>query len=158
MLALCEDSRLLQPIPVTEGPRPAWLDRAAAIVVAAVGIAVVVLLARVDPDPRGHGTHELLGLPPCGWPERYGMPCPTCGVTTAACHLVHFSPWRAVVTQPFGAALAALGLLVLATALADLARGRSFLARAYTLPLSRWLLGGTALLLLSWWYKTRVGV
>ena len=31
-----------------------------------------------------------------------GVPCPTCGVTTAACHLLHLQPWQALKTQPFG--------------------------------------------------------
>jgi hypothetical protein len=143
-------------VPVDEGPAPAWVDRAVALLVAAAGIAAVVALARITPDPRGYGTHEQLGLAECGWPQRYGMPCPTCGVTTAACWLVHLSPWRALATQPFGAALALAGLAAVTAALLDLARGRSFLVRAYTFRLGRWLLGGLALLLGAWWYKARV--
>ncbi len=140
-------------VPVTEGPVPAWLDRAVALAVLGAGVAVIWLLASVEPDARGHGTHERLGMAECGWPQRYGMPCPTCGVTTAACYLVHWSPWRALVTQPFGAALAATGLFVMATALADLLRGDSFMTRAYSLRLGRWVIGGVLLLLAAWGYK-----
>jgi len=147
---------VVAPIPVGEGPAPAWLDRAVACAVVAAAIGIVLALAGVEPDPRGLGTHEQLGMRPCGWPERFGMPCPTCGVTTAACHLVHLSPWQALRVQPFGAVLAALGLWVMVLAAHDLVRGRSFLARAYAVNPARWILGGLALLLLSWWYKARV--
>lgn len=143
-------------VPAREGPLPWWLDRALALAVVLAGGAVVWALANVDPDSRGYGTHEQLGMRPCGWPEHYGMPCPTCGVTTAACHLVHLHPWSALVTQPFGAALAVVGLVVLCTALSDLCRGRSFAARAYGLELARWVVGGVALLLLAWFYKARL--
>ena len=70
----------------------------------------VFALSLVPPDPRGFGTHELLGMEPCGWADSGGIPCPTCGVTTAACHLVHLSPIKAVATHPFGAALAGFGI------------------------------------------------
>lgn len=136
---------------------PLWLDRTLALALVTAGVAVVAALWLVVPDPRGFGTHEQLGMRPCGWPARYGMPCPTCGVTTAASHLVHLRPWQALATQPFGAVLAGLLLWVLAVTVLDLARGRSFAARAYEVKASRWLVFGTALLLASWWYKVRCG-
>lgn len=136
----------------------AWLDRAVALTVLGAGVAVIWALAGVEPDARGYGTHEQLGMAECGWPQRYGMPCPTCGVTTAACYLVHWLPWRALVTQPFGAALTATGLFVMANALADLLRGYSFMTRAYSLRLGHWVIGGALLLLAAWGYKVIVGV
>lgn len=145
-------------VPARGGPVPLWVDRTLALSVVLLCTSVVVALLAVQPDARGYGTHEQLGMRPCGWPELYGMPCPTCGVTTAACYLVHLRPWQAVVTQPFGAALAAVGLAVAGTALLDVLRGRSFVARVYELRLARWCLGGAALLLLSWWYRVGVGV
>jgi len=51
--------------------------------------ALLVLCAAVQPDPRGFGTHQRFGLPEClvckvtGWKQ-----CPSCGLTTACCHLV----------------------------------------------------------------------
>lgn len=144
-------------VPAGEGPLPRWLDRGLALAVVLAGIAVVGALLAVQPDARGYGTHERLGMRPCGWPEHYGMPCPTCGVTTAACYLVHLQPWQAVVTQPFGAALAAAGLVLVGLATLDLLRGRAFAVRAYGFHLARWVVGGVALLLLSWWYKATLG-
>jgi hypothetical protein len=145
-------------VPVREGPAPVWFDRAVAGAFVLAAAVVVVLLARVDPDARGYGTHEQLGMAPCGWPIHYRVPCPTCGVTTAACYLVHLQPWPAVRTQPFGAWLALVGLWIAAIAAFDLLRGRAFLARVYELRLAPWLLGFTALFFASWAYRHLVGI
>src|SRR5690606_14592168 len=61
--------------------RIAWLA------IATAGAAVLVLARMLEPDARGHGTHEQLGLPPCGFLELTGVPCPGCGLTTAFAHL-----------------------------------------------------------------------
>jgi len=140
-------------IPVRDGPRPPWLDRAVAAMVVAIAVPCTMLLARATPDPRGYDTHVQLGLAPCSWPRVYGIPCPTCGATTAACHVVHGHLLAAVVAHPFGAMVAAGGLLLAAAALWCLLRSRSFLDLLRQLPLGRLALGGVALLLLSWLYK-----
>ena len=41
------------------------------------------LAAMVDPDPRGFGTHQQFGFPPCSFVLLFGIPCPSCGSTTA---------------------------------------------------------------------------
>ncbi|MBL9076883.1 MAG: DUF2752 domain-containing protein [Planctomycetes bacterium] len=140
-------------IPLAEGPVSAVVDRVAAAIAAASVGTVVVLLAGVRPDARGHGTHEQLGLEACGWPSAYGIPCPTCGVTTAACHLVHGHVVSAFVVQPFGAVLMLLALAVGAHAAWCLLRGRSFADLLVRLPVWRWLGGLFVLLLLSWGYR-----
>ena len=143
-------------IPLAHGPVAAWMDRIFAVLVAAPVAAVTVALASVTADARGHGTHEQLGLDPCGWPAVYGMPCPTCGVTTAACYLVHGHPIDAVVTQPFGALGMLTALLLGVHAIYCLLRGRSFVDLLVRLPFWRLVLGAIVLLLLSWGYKCLV--
>ncbi|MGQ0637525.1 MAG: DUF2752 domain-containing protein [Planctomycetaceae bacterium] len=44
---------------------------------------------RLEPDPRGFGTHESLGLPPCTFRALCGLPCPSCGMTTSFAYLTH---------------------------------------------------------------------
>ncbi len=139
-------------VPVHEGPVAAWQDRLIATVVVAVAVFFVALLLQVPPDPRGHGTHEALGMTPCSWPIAYGMPCPACGVTTAATHLVQLQPIAAVTTQPFGVGFALTGLWAAAVAGYCLLRGKSFLAWVSLLPLARILIVGFVLWLGSWAY------
>jgi hypothetical protein len=139
-------------IPITDGPVRPWVDRSLAGAVAIAASVTFAMLVRIRPDERGHGTHEQLGWAPCGWPITYGIPCPTCGCTTAACLLVHGRIVAAFVTQPFGAAVTAFGLLLGTHAMLCLLRGRSFADLLVRLPFWRIVLGGIALLLAAWGY------
>ena len=139
-------------IPLAAGPVRPWVDRTFAGVTALLGSICFAVLARVQPDARGHGTHEQLGLEPCGWPLAYGIPCPTCGCTTAACLLVHGRVIEAVRTQPFGAAAAGFGLFLAVHATLCLLRGRSFVDLLVRLPFWRLVLGCVLLLLAAWGY------
>ncbi len=45
---------------------------------------VVLGVARwLEPDAKGYGTHQQLGLPPCSSILLFGSKCPACGMTTA---------------------------------------------------------------------------
>ena len=68
------------------------------------GMALVLFLAWwLSPDPRGYGTHEQLGLPPCSAELLFGLPCPFCGMTTSFSLMAH-QRWRdAFLVQPAGA-------------------------------------------------------
>ena len=140
-------------IPIAAGPVPAWLDRAAAVTVAALATTACVFLIRIAPAAKGYDTHVQLGMEPCGWPRTLGIPCPTCGCTTAACHLVHGEPLAAFAAQPFGALLALAGLLAGAHALFCLVARRSFVDLLVRLPFWTIVFGGFVLMLLGWLYK-----
>jgi len=146
---------VVRTIPVADGPVAPWLDRLIAATTAACGVGCIVLLLRATPDPRGYNTHVALplGIPPCGWPLRYGIPCPTCGVTTAACEVVHGHLLQAFVVQPFGALLALAGIAATVISVACLCRGRSTMDLVARLPYGSLLLAGLGLLLGSWLYK-----
>lgn len=140
------------------------LARGEAIVLVLSVLAVVVLFAALlvftEPDARGHGTHEQLGLAPCSWPILYDRPCPTCGVTTSVAWLAHGRPLRAFWVQPFGFAIGVSLLLWAFAASRALLRRESLLARVARWPLG-WLLVGAGLLLLAawgwtdYWYEAR---
>lgn len=48
-----------------------------------VVVAAFTLAIRLEPDARGYGTHQKLGLPPCTFRYLWQIPCPSCGGTTA---------------------------------------------------------------------------
>jgi hypothetical protein len=107
----------------------------------------------ITPDPRGFGTHEQLGLPPCRSIDWFGIPCPGCGITTSISHLLHGDLRTSLTTQPFGliatlllAAFAAWGP-VAAVAGRDLGRDLS------RLRIGPWGAALGALLAASWAYK-----
>ncbi|MFZ5479485.1 MAG: DUF2752 domain-containing protein [Myxococcota bacterium] len=98
--------------------------------VAAPTSAVLAIAARLDPDPRGFGTHRQLGLGACPFLALTGFPCPMCGMTTTFALVADLRPLDALVNQPFGVVLFALTAGVSAVAATQAATGRPWAARA----------------------------
>lgn len=118
--------------------------------------AILSLAAHLAPSGRGYGTHQQLGLPPCSFPATIGLPCPSCGWTTAFAHVAHLEIVQAFAAQPFGA------LLCLGTAFAGALAftGLVFHARVWSWverwPWPRIAAWGIFLMLASWAYKAAV--
>ena len=93
-----------------DAPSPAVASRLSnrllGTLVAGAGLSVLLVAARLNPDPRGYGTHTQLGLPPCPWVIAPGRPCPTCGMTTAFAHAAHGHFLDAFRAHPLGLVLA----------------------------------------------------
>lgn len=79
--------------------------RLVAVLGLAASIAVLATACRLHPDPRGVGTHEQLGIPPCGFLRDHGVPCISCGMTTAFTAMAHLDPILALRSNPFGSTL-----------------------------------------------------
>lgn len=96
--------------PVAVSPsRPAKVpavERMLAGVVAAACLGLLGVAAWLSPAEAGHGTHEQLGLPPCGWLVVTSRPCMTCGMTTAFAAAAEGNFSGAFLAQPFGFVLA----------------------------------------------------
>ena len=120
-------------------------------ILALIGIGLLGLW--MDPDPRGFGTHEQLGLAPCRTMEWIGIPCPGCGVTTSVSLFWHGELWASFVNQPFGWLLAALVPLLAVGAIIAHIQGRDLYASALSVPIGRVLLSLTGLMLAAWIYK-----
>lgn len=56
----------------------------------------------LEPSRDGVGTHQQLGLPPCGFLTMTGYPCPSCGLTTSVSLGMHGWWLEAFRVQPFG--------------------------------------------------------
>ncbi|HED66748.1 MAG TPA: DUF2752 domain-containing protein [Planctomycetes bacterium] len=116
-------------------------------------LAIVVVGVFLHPDPRGHGTHEQLGLEPCGLLEHWNVPCPGCGVTTAATLLAQGHPIASLRTQPFGFLLSALLPVVFLWMLRLHLGGRDVWLELRGRSWTRWSGWALAVMLLAWAYK-----
>jgi hypothetical protein len=100
------------------------------------------------------GLHEKFGMPKCGMLETTGIPCPTCGCTTAVTFFAHGHPISSFLTQPFGFAVALVGLILLPLTFWGMVTGRWKGPSMWFLSWhwQYWTYGGAALLLLAWVY------
>lgn len=72
-----------------------------------------ILASSLHPDPRGYGTHQRLGLPPCTFRALFGMPCPGCGMTTSFAHFVRGDVPSAIRANAAGCLLATVCCLAI---------------------------------------------
>jgi hypothetical protein len=82
-----------------------------------------VLARCLHPSELGFGTHEALGLPPCSAISWFGIPCPTCGMTTSWAHLVRGNLGMSWQCNPGGTCLALVAMLTVVWALQNSIRG-----------------------------------
>lgn len=122
----------------------------------AAPLALLALGQVLEPDPRGYGTHEKLGFEPCWMVARFGLPCPGCGVTTAAVLAARGRLGASFVTQPLGALLALASVALAAWALLTTARGRDLGRALERLPWRRLALVLGLVVGLAWAYKAAV--
>jgi hypothetical protein len=77
--------------PVAENGRDRAVSlrgRLSAAMMAAALLVPLVIACLLEPNARGHGTHQQLGFPPCTLVALCGIRCPTCGMTTSWAALV----------------------------------------------------------------------
>jgi hypothetical protein len=85
-------------------------ERAQWGVLGAAALAVLAIARGLDPDPSGMGTHVQLGLPPCSFLVMTGLPCPTCGLTTAFAYMARLEITHALAANAIGPVLFGLTL------------------------------------------------
>lgn len=118
--------------------------------IALVLLALLLTARSLTPSASGVGTHLALGLPPCGFLAWSGLPCPTCGLTTAFAHLARGELLHSLAANPLGLPLFAGALVMLPLALVHARRGTSVAAVVERLQADRAALFAVLALLLSW--------
>lgn len=129
-----------------------WSLMIVALLIAPLGVAVWL-----RPDERGFGTHQQLGLSPCGMLLLSGYPCPTCGMTTSFAHTVRGQWVRAAHAQPGGFALALACAGFALVALRSVFTGRVPMRLLLWLTPMRIVVILLVLLFGGWIYKLLVG-
>ena len=72
----------------TEGSLISRKEQLTLILAGVICITLLSVAACLRPHASGYGTHQQLGLPPCSFQMWFGIPCPSCGGTTAFTHFV----------------------------------------------------------------------
>jgi hypothetical protein len=130
--------------------------RVRAGIVLAGSLALLILAALVKPDPSGLGTHRQFGFPGCGLMITTGIPCPTCGMTTAFAHAVRGEFLWATAVQPFGALMALATLASAALSLAVIATGKAWWVNWYRVSPALVVTVTVVLFAAAWAYKVAV--
>lgn len=125
--------------------------RIIATLVLAICLTLLGIAMRLTPDPRGFGTHHQLGMGACGMLLTTGLPCPTCGMTTAFAHAVRGQFLAAAWAQPGGLVLALFTIALVPYMLGAVILGRwPFVMQLSRIP-PYWLFIALLTVLLGGW-------
>lgn len=102
--------------------------------------ATLGLSSWLHPDPRGFGTHQQLGLPPCRFRASSGLPCPGCGLTTSFAHMAHGQPLAALRAHLMGPLLFAFVVVLAMYGPCAVVRGRPLRELLEARAVSVWLM------------------
>lgn len=139
--------------PVSPAIRADLASRAVAGLVLVACSSFLLVAAGLDPNPAGIGTHCQLGMAPCGFVEQAGLPCATCGMTTAVALAADGRLIDAVRVQPAGATLAVVAAAVALLAAWSLLSGMRLTPVWDALWNLRSFVAASVLVLGAWLYK-----
>lgn len=107
----------------------------------------------VDPDPRGYGTHQQFGLPPCSFRLLFGIPCPSCGGTTCVAHFVRGNWIAAVRSNAAVFGLSLTGLLSLPWCWASIHKRRFLYTTTFTTNILYLLISLSTIATAQWLWR-----
>jgi hypothetical protein len=129
------------------------VQRILSAVIGGACLSVLITGAWLRPDPRGYGTHRQLGLAACAFQERTGLPCPSCGFTTAFSNFAHGRLIASFAAQPMGAVLAILTAMTVWVAFYVAITGRPVHRLLRLLPSRYYLMPLLVFPMLAWGWK-----
>ena len=129
------------------------LERQSRLVSMAIAIGIGVLFAVavcLQPDGKGYGTHQQLGLPECQFLKMTGWKCPQCGMTTSFAYTVRGQAVQAWNANPCGPILAIALAVIFPWCLVAGFAGRSLLIRHPGIVIA-WMTGMYFLVTTAFW-------
>ncbi|MFT7618681.1 MAG: hypothetical protein ACI97A_002328 [Planctomycetota bacterium] len=108
---------------------------------------------QVEPDERGFGSHEQLGMEPCAYLEMHGHPCPSCGMTTSFAHTVRFQIPSALAANPAGTIMCLICLVLPGILVHSMLTGQPVARLFIGKWRGYWIFYAVGILGASWTYK-----
>ena len=133
----------------TDRPAATLPHRLIAAAVFLPSLGVLLLAVYLSP---GQGLTQTMGFPGCGFKITTGLPCATCGMTTAFTYVADGRLLEAFWIQPAGAVLAVVTALLALVSGYALAVGMSLAPLAKILWRPRWVIALIVLIVVSWAY------
>lgn len=142
---------------VARSPRGASARvRWAALAFAAILGCGLAIASHLQPDSRGLGTHQQLGLPPCSMRMLFGIRCPGCGMTTSWAYFARGQWHQSFATNPGGFLLACLSALALMPAMVAFWTAQSPSARTQRIAAAACVVA-VSVTMLDWLLRLTIG-
>lgn len=121
-------------------------------------LTLLATAAWLAPSPRGLGTHQQLGLPPCTFIQFAGIRCPACGMTTSWAHLVRGQLWSGMRANVGGVLCGALAMGIAPWFLVSAIRGAWWIWQPTDRDLVTACLATMVVILLDWFVRLAWGL
>jgi hypothetical protein len=145
-----EAEEVLDAIPVLRAGVRGTLIGVALALIAVFALAVWLNPYNEDGSPKRMATHTGMGLPPCTFYDKTGLPCPSCGMTTSFSLLMHGDVVNSLCANAVGTLLAVFCLTLIPWCLASAVSKRTLFLHSVERALSAIVLGFLSLMLLRW--------
>ncbi len=136
-----------------------WWVRGLLLLLVAALVTVFAVAVYLDPyerksdgsiTPLRMETHRKLGLPPCSFKDKTGLPCPSCGMTTSFALLIRGEIWPSLQANAVGTLLAVVCLAIIPWSLVSVALGRPLFIVSLERTIMWLIIGFLVLMLLRW--------
>ncbi|MDP9174021.1 MAG: DUF2752 domain-containing protein [Planctomycetota bacterium] len=127
--------------------------RVLALVISLTCIGLLTTAAGLTPSPGGMGTHTALGLAPCAFAERTGLPCPSCGMTTSFAWFARGNLIASFYIQPMGMLLAVLATAAFWIGFYEALTGRAMHRLLLFIPVRYYIVPLLSIAIIAWAWK-----
>lgn len=141
---------VIKPRSSSQSVRLSLAVRLAALISMLVIVGLMITARTLTPSISGEGTHQQLGLPACSAILLWGIPCPSCGMTTSWAHLARGNFVAAAWANPGGLLLGLIALASLGPSCYFIISGRSSRGSWYSAALALSLLLAIVVSIFHW--------